>query len=1238
MDSVWVSVLPSMRDFASTLAKDGQKEADKGGRHLGATMGKAMLAGMAVVAGGAALAGKALYGIGETFDDVTDTIRVGTGATGKNLDALVKSAKNVGTQVPAEFGAIGTTIADVNTRMGLTGPTLEKVASQFLELGRITGEEVDIGKTSAAFNQFGVEGEAVSSSLDRLYTISQATGIGVNDLAAKVTAAGPAAQMLGFSFEETAAMIGNLDKAGLNSSATIAAMQKSLVTLAKDGEKPKDAFNRVVGEIDGFIKAGDEAAALDLAGKVFGTRGAAQFIGAIKSGAVNMADLGTVTGETSDTILEAGEDTADFAEAWQVFKNQVLVAVEPLATKLFTAIGDGMKWINDVGVPAIRSFVDGWSNFTGVGGRVRTQVDEILAGLKDASVVIAVVGGLIAAAFIPHWVALGVAAIASSAKQAAAWVATQAGAIKAAAVHSVQVMRMVGGWVLMGAQAAASAALTLASNARAAGSFVLQRVAMLGSLAVMGAVRLATIAWTATQWLLNAALNANPIGIVVIALVALVAALVWAWNNSETFRAVVMAVWNGIKAAAAAVVDWFVNTALPFLQTFWNNLVAGFTWLKDLVVAAVTLMVDLVVGYFRFWSDLLIGIGRFIWDGLVAGFTWLRDGIVAVVTALVDIVVRSFTFWRDLLVAIVTTIRDWVVERFTWLRDRVLFVVGAMVDYAVTTFTRWRDNVVGLATNIRDWIMERIDALRTRAETTFQNMVDGIGRIWDGLKAVAAAPIRFVIETVINNGIIKGWNDLVGLLKLPDSLKVANLAVPAFARGGILPGQASGRGDNMAVIDRYGRPRATIRSGEAIISEPVTRRNRGVIDHLLAGRDVPAFFMGGTMPTTAGRVSAHPLPYYGAQWAGDLARPMGTPVYAWKDGVIASTARLASSYGWHIRANHNPGQSLYAHLSQIAVAAGQMVRAGQLIGRVGSTGNSTGPHLHFEIRGGAAMQAGDTGGGGGGIFDMVGQWITDKLSAPVKALIDRVPGAGVFVDAAKGMGTRLMDSAIEKIKSLVPAGIFDGSMSGATASGSWQGNANLLMQAGRTLGLSRHAMKIALMTAAQESSMGTNRTAMYRINGDGDVGWFQQRATRGDGTVQQLADPLYGLGVFIHGKRVPAGYHVPGLYNIRGWQSMGLGAAAQRVQVSAYPYAYDKWAGPAEGWLNAFQYDSGGWLPPGVTMTRNDTGRPEAVLTDAQWRALTDRRDGDTFDIDVHTIDSGQAAQRVVDVFRFARA
>lgn len=91
----------------------------------------------AAVATGVAVAGTALYKIGETFDDVTDTIRVGTGATGEALDGLVQSAKNVGTRVPADFSKIGPTIADLNTRLGLSGDTLETVASQYLEAGRI---------------------------------------------------------------------------------------------------------------------------------------------------------------------------------------------------------------------------------------------------------------------------------------------------------------------------------------------------------------------------------------------------------------------------------------------------------------------------------------------------------------------------------------------------------------------------------------------------------------------------------------------------------------------------------------------------------------------------------------------------------------------------------------------------------------------------------------------------------------------------------------------------------------------------------------------------------------------------------------------------------------------------------------------------------------------------------------------------------------------------------------------
>jgi murein DD-endopeptidase MepM/ murein hydrolase activator NlpD len=83
----------------------------------------------------------------------------------------------------------------------------------------------------------------------------------------------------------------------------------------------------------------------------------------------------------------------------------------------------------------------------------------------------------------------------------------------------------------------------------------------------------------------------------------------------------------------------------------------------------------------------------------------------------------------------------------------------------------------------------------------------------------------------------------------------------------------------------------------------------------------------------------------------DFPAVTGTPVYAVRSGVVSRALRMATSYGIHAILAHAGGWgSLYAHMSQMFVRAGQSVRAGQQIGRVGSTGNSTGPHLHFEAR------------------------------------------------------------------------------------------------------------------------------------------------------------------------------------------------------------------------------------------------------------------------------------------------
>ncbi|HEY9906415.1 MAG TPA: peptidoglycan DD-metalloendopeptidase family protein [Thermosynechococcaceae cyanobacterium] len=83
----------------------------------------------------------------------------------------------------------------------------------------------------------------------------------------------------------------------------------------------------------------------------------------------------------------------------------------------------------------------------------------------------------------------------------------------------------------------------------------------------------------------------------------------------------------------------------------------------------------------------------------------------------------------------------------------------------------------------------------------------------------------------------------------------------------------------------------------------------------------------------------------------DLGAPMGTPVLAAYDGRVA-IADFLGGYGLSVTLEHNNGtqQTLYAHLSEIFVRPGDQVKQGAVVGRVGSTGNSTGPHLHFEFR------------------------------------------------------------------------------------------------------------------------------------------------------------------------------------------------------------------------------------------------------------------------------------------------
>jgi murein DD-endopeptidase MepM/ murein hydrolase activator NlpD len=83
----------------------------------------------------------------------------------------------------------------------------------------------------------------------------------------------------------------------------------------------------------------------------------------------------------------------------------------------------------------------------------------------------------------------------------------------------------------------------------------------------------------------------------------------------------------------------------------------------------------------------------------------------------------------------------------------------------------------------------------------------------------------------------------------------------------------------------------------------------------------------------------------------DFTAPQGTPIYATADGTVALAGNAGNGYGNHVIINHGYGyETLYGHMVRLKVRSGQKVKRGEVIGWVGSTGKSTGPHCHYEVR------------------------------------------------------------------------------------------------------------------------------------------------------------------------------------------------------------------------------------------------------------------------------------------------
>ncbi len=512
-----------------------------------------------------------------------------------------------------------------------------------------------------------------------------------------------------------------------------------------------------------------------------------------------------------------------------------------------------------------------------------------------------------------------------------------------------------------------------------------------------------------------------------------------------------------IFSALATGVGW-VLTALGFVFDVVGFVVTAFSLLGDAAVwlwekalrpafnfidAAVrvllTLLVVLFVAPVVVALKLLGGIASWLWEkafkpalgfiGDAADYLW-NSHLKPIFRAIGD---AATWLWEKALKPafdFITTAFEAVGKAFKWVWDKVLEPVFKWI--ADKGEWLW-DKALKPAFN---WIKKGVGAVGD----AFEDAKEAIKLHWDALKGIAKKPVKFIIDTVYNKGIVPLWNKVAKAFGAP---QLTTMDVSNWHTGGILPGYTPGRDVHLAALsggEAVMRPEWTRAVGSGWINGMNALARTGGVGAVQSalGGGLPGYALGGIVDTVSGVVGgvidwtketgrewlgkglkklldtvvpAIPgsgtgfvkmltdIPYAmvdrllgaaedaesamsgsgawnkplitamgarygqaGRMWSSgyhtgtDFPAPSGTSIRAVADGVVAAISRTGP-YGNHVTLAHaGKMASLYAHMSSMAVRVGQSITQGQSIGRVGSTGNSSGPHLHLEaFKAGARM-------------------------------------------------------------------------------------------------------------------------------------------------------------------------------------------------------------------------------------------------------------------------------------------
>ncbi|MDG9701658.1 peptidoglycan DD-metalloendopeptidase family protein [Streptomyces sp. DH37] len=730
------------------------------------------------------------------------------------------------------------------------------------------------------------------------------------------------------------------------------------------------------------------------------------------------------------------------------------------------------------------------------------------------------------------------------------------------------------------------------------------------------AIYLAIIAmklWTIAQWALNLAMSANPITLVVIGIMALVAAVIYAYNRFDWFRTGVQTAWKWIQIAAlwtwnavlkpvfewiGKIVVWLwtyiIKPYIGFIIAYWKMVGRIAMWLWEAVLSPVFKWIGALIAWW--WNNIVkryfqLVRGAFRGIGWVA--TWLWEKVIRPVF---NFIAGLFRWWWNNIVKRYFGFVRWAIgklgDAFGWLWEKAVQPVFNWIADKATWL--WEKGIRPAFDLIRQGI--------GKVREGFETAKDGIGKAWDKVGDIAKKPVKFIIETVYNKGIRSVFNKVAGFVGMD---KLGEVKLPkGFATGGVLPGYTPGRDVHLAALsggEAVMRPEWTRAVGPGYVHAMNAAARAGGISGVQRALGLPGFADGGIV-----------------DWVTDKAKRVGSAVMSGADfltspskmwdkavGFIKDRIADIGSSGWAKMLARLPQRMLSVLKDRVLGAAtattGQWVKPvtaafGTRFGVAGSrwaSGRHTG--LDFPAAVGAAVRAVADGrvsrarnGGpygmhvvvdhGGGLQSLYAH--LSKIMTKVGARVGAGQRIGSVGATGNVTGPHLHLEARQNGRAIDPMPLLNGAggPSGGRGVERWR---SVVLRALGLVGQPRSLANTTLRRMNQES--GGDPRAVNRW----DINW-------------QRGHPSVGLMQVIR----PTFERHAGQFRGKGPKMYGVSVDPLANIYSSMRYALAQYGGLARAYDRPGGYDSGGWLMPGQ-LGFNGLSQPEAVLTPQQFRDMS---------------------------------